>query len=488
MIQQGVTKAPAGPWARLAALAAAVALIVALVAAIVGHDDAGIPVVSLSGAPLEGDPFAYEPDRQGEFETRAAAGLAHVLYANSPGGAFRTARMVARYRDEIDHATASGEVDPDVLEAMVFLESAGRSQVIAGDDPEAAAGLTQIVASTGQDLLGMRVDLERSRKLTKQIDRAYGVGKLERARRLTAERARIDERFDPEAALAGAVRYLEIARRRFGADDLAVVSYHMGIGNLEQVIGTYISEEPDPGGDPVPYAELYFNSSPVSHPETWDLLASFGDESSEYYWKVLAAEGIMRLYRDDPAELRELERLQGGGPTGEQAFHPPDSTQTFSDPTQLKDAWSAGAIVPIPESPELGYALDDGIGELAPEAGSDPALYRGLRPEALATLIYLATRVRDVYGGGTLTVTSAVRDEAYEELLADRDPRAIDDYPLHAAGWSFDIARDYESDMQGGAFQFVLDRLQALAVIDYAVEPDVIHITVSDQVGPLLDG
>ncbi len=488
MTTQGVTDAPAGPWARLAALGAAVVLVAALVAGLIARGDAAVAPVSLEGAPLEGDPFAYEPDRRGEFEARAAAGLAHVLYANSPGGAFHTARLVARYRDEIERAIGSTEVDPDALEAMVFLESAGRSQVIAGDDPEAAAGLAQIVASTAQDLLGMRVDLERSRKLTRQINRAYEFGKLERARRLTAERARIDERFDPDAALAGAVRYLEIAQRRFGADDLAVVSYHMGIGNLEQVIETYLSEEPDPGGDPVPYAELYFNSSPHSHPQTWDLLASFGDESSEYYWKVLAAEGIMRLYRDDPAELRELERLQDGGPTGEQVFHPTDSTETFADPGQLEAAWSAGAIVPIPESPELGYALDAGIGELSAEAGSAPALYRGLRPEAVATLIYLAARVREIYGGGTLTVTSAVRDRASEDLVRDRDPRAIDDYPLHAAGWSFDIARDYESDTQAGAFQFVLDRLQALALIDYAVEPDVIHVTASDQVGPLLSG
>ena len=33
------------------------------------------------------DPFAYDADRRAEFEARAAAGLSHVLYAKSPGGA-----------------------------------------------------------------------------------------------------------------------------------------------------------------------------------------------------------------------------------------------------------------------------------------------------------------------------------------------------------------------------------------------------------------
>jgi soluble lytic murein transglycosylase-like protein len=486
MTEQGTTEASAGPWARLAALAAVLALAAALIAALVAAEDSGGPAVDLSGAPIEDDPFAYEDDRQGEFEARAAAGVAHVLYANSPGGATETARMVSRYRDEIERAAAGSAVDPDLLEAIVFLESAGRSQVIAGDDPEVASGLTQIVASTGIDLLGMEVDLEESRRLTKQINRAYEFGQAERARRLTAERARVDERFDPEAALDGAVLYLEIARQRFGAEDLAVASYHMGIGNLENVISTYLSEEPGADAADLPYAELYFGSSPLDHPETWDLLASFGDESSEYLWKIRAAEGIMKLYRDDPDALGELEALHAAKATGEEAFHPPGSTESFDDSGELEDAWSEGAIVPVPESPQLGYVLDDGLGRLAPQVGADPALYRGLRPEAVATLIYLAGIVREVNGGGELRLTSAVRDNSYQDLLAGHNPQATDDFSLHTTGWSFDIARDYESGDQAEAFQFALDRLQALALIDYAVEPGAIHVTVSNEVGPLL--
>ena len=34
----------------------------------------------------------------------------------------------------------------------------------------------------------------------------------------------------------------------------------------------------------------------------------------------------------------------------------------------------------------------------------------------------------------------------------------------------------------------MLDRLRALAVIDYAVEPEAIHVTVSDGARPLLRG
>ena len=40
----------------------------------------------------------------------------------------------------------------------------------------------------------------------------------------------------PARELAATVRYLEIARRQFGRQDLALECYHMGIGNLQQVL------------------------------------------------------------------------------------------------------------------------------------------------------------------------------------------------------------------------------------------------------------
>ena len=295
----------------------------------------------------------------------------------------------------------------------------------------------------------MEVDLEQSRRLTKQINRAYEFGQPERAARLTAERARIDERFDPEAALAGAVRYLTEARARFGSDDLAVVSYHMGIGNLDDVISNYVSEEP--GADPadLPYAEVYFNSSPLNHPATWDLLSSFGDESSEYLWKVRAAEGIMRLHRNDPEALRELEALHAAKATGEEAFHPPDETESFADPGELD-----GRVELRRDRPGPGVAGSSATRSTTGSAAS-PGSWAPTRPSTaacaprrVAALIYLAGLTSEVNGGGALRLTSAVRDGSYQDALTQRNPQATDDYSLHTTGWSFDIARDYESDAQ----------------------------------------
>ncbi len=73
-----------------------------------------------------------------------------------------------------------------------------------------------------------------------------------------------------------------------------------------------------------------------------------------------------------------------------------------------------------------------------------------------------------------------MRDEEYQRALVGINPEATSEYSLHTTGYSFDILRKYRNDRQAEAFQFMLDRLRALAVIDYAVEPTAIHITVSD--------
>jgi hypothetical protein len=512
--------------------------------------------IAAAGAGRGEDPFAYSADREREFESGAASGLAHVLYAKSPDGVIASARRTARFRREIDRAAETSGVDPQLMEAMVFLESGGRTQVIAGEDPEAAAGLAQILAETGSNLLGMRVELPRSRRLTAQIaatrlkfeqipdeidklrsrldrlpksrnrgERAKRTKrerakarrlerngrelqqKIDRLRKLRPrlpsrlrslhdERARVDQRFDPEGALAGMARYLAIAEEHFGRADLAVASYHMGIGNLEAVIGAYAGDdsEDEPVAELVDseglsYAKLFFDSSPLRHPAAWEILGELGDDSSTYLWRVLAAREILHLYRDDRDRLRRSIELHGAKATAEEVFHPEDRTRVFEDPDELAEAYDDGDLIAIPRDPGLGFEVGPQLGEVADELGAERTLYRGLRPEALATLIYMAARVQAITGHERerLLVSSAVRDLSYQELLVESNPEATPNYSLHTTGWSFDIRRKYGSDAQASAFQFTLDRLRALGVIDYAVEPAAIHVTVSSRAAPLVD-
>ncbi len=458
--------------ALIALAGAAIAVVIALLA--LGGED-GLPdpdpvAVIPAGAR---DPFAYDETRRADFERRAAAGHAHTLYAKSPGGVVESARRTAAYRAQVERAAPAAGVSPDMLEAIVFLESAGRRGAAAERTLEGAVGLTQILAETGRNLLGMRVDTRASRRLTRRIARAERAGRFNRARRLRARRRRVDERFDPRKSLAATGRYLTLARGSFGGrEDFGVAAYHMGIGNLRSVIRDF-------GGAPRSYAEVFFATSPTDHAAAWRRLSDLGDDSSTYLWRVYAAVEIMRRYREDPDALAERADLYTAKNSAEEVLHPEGDTETFGDPDELEAGYRDGAIRSFPQAPRaLGLRRDPRMGELAARLERERRLYRGLRPEAYALAAYAAWLTRRAGGSATpLTVTSTVRDDEYQEVLAARNPEATDAYSLHTTGWAFDVSRAYISRAQARAFQFTLDRLQSLDLIAWVREPAAIHVT-----------
>ena len=456
-------------------------------------DEGGAPHVAVPGVTPGFDPLGFQASRTTEIERNAAAGLSHVLYTKSPGGVAASAARTSAYRGMIDADAAAVGADPAALEAIVFVESAGRPDVVAGPDPAAAAGLAQILAETGRHLLGMRIDLRASRKIAREIALKGAGMPPARHERLLAERRRVDARFDPRGAISGLARYLQIAHARFGRWDLAVASYHMGIGNLENVLRAYLG---DRSATPInvlvrrmglSYARVYMDSTPLRHLAAYRLLSRFGDESPNYYWKVLAAERIMSLFRQDRGLLDRLATLHGEKASAEDVLHPENQTKVFGDPASLSDATAAGAIVPLPDDPaRYGFRVDPGMGRLATRIGRPPALYRGLRPAALHLLTYLASGVRRLSGQrAPLTITSTVRDHSYQQLLIGQTAEATRGYSLHTTGFAFDVLRRYRGPGQALAFQFMLDRLQALNLIAWVREPQAIHVAVSSNASAL---
>jgi len=494
---------------RLAALLLAVLAAAAIAMALRGGgDDAEIPQAQVPAPPAVrededvepfADPFTYDPGQRETFEARAALGTSHPIYAFSPGGAQASAARTARWRELVERAAEQADVSADRLEGLVLLESAGRTDAVAGGDLEGAVGLTQILAETGQNLLGLDVDVAESKRLTRRIARERRRGREARARRLEARRARVDERFDPREALAATARYLTLAKRRFGRQDLAFVSYHMGIGNLEGVLRAYAGARDDDRPireiveeEELAYARVYFDSGPRRHRAAYGRLSRLGDDSSNYYWKVLGAREILRLHREEPDELARRSALQTAKNSAEEVLHPESASQRFERPADLRRAWEAERIVAFPDQrARLGLARSRTMGELARRVRQRPSLYRGLRPEALALAIYVAAQVRALSGDATpLAVTSTVRDGAYQRELIRGNSEATRNYSLHTTGYAFDVRRSYGSRRQALAFQFVLDRLRALDMIAWVREPGAIHVTVSRDAQvllPLLD-
>ncbi|MDA0183536.1 lytic transglycosylase domain-containing protein [Solirubrobacter phytolaccae] len=401
-----------------------------------GDEDPNVPVIPTPPGAERGeavaDPFAWSPERSDDLTRRAAAGTSRVLYSRSPGGAAETAKRVATFRKDVEAAAKTAGVNPDLLEGLVFLESAGRPDARAPGNITGAAGLTQILAETGQNLLRMDIDPDRSGSYTRRLERALREGNLKRAAALNRARRRVDDRFDPAKALAGTARYLQLALKEFdGREDLAFVSYHMGMGNLNNVLEAF-------GGGPRPYVELYFDSTPRRHRAAFDKLASFGDDSSNYYWKLLAARDIMRAYRKDPAAVARTAAERARDESGRLAM------LRGLPEGDLRDVKATAENTGLTVPPDLK-----------------------LRDEAAATAVYIGGEVRSILGSSALELTSATDD-----------------------GASFRISRDYTSEPQALAFQFVLDRLTVLNVIAWSRAERTIRVTAgrdADVLEPLLD-
>jgi hypothetical protein len=443
--------------ARRAALAAG--LVLAAVILVLGLRGGGGPRRLVpGGANAAGtfDPLAFSSARMALLEQAATEGLSHVLYAKSPGGILAAARRTAAFRPLIDAAARTGPIDADTLEAIVLLESSGRADVVAGADPSAAAGLTQIVAQTGTGLLGMRIDLAASRRLAARIATATGT----RAAALRAQRARVDPRFDPASALAATEHYLTIARRTFGRDDLTVESYHMGIGNLQSALRRF--------GGATSYAELYIDSTPLAHADAYRFLAGLGDDSQTYLWRVYAARQAMALYRRDPAGLARQAALQTAAPSAELALRPPAKTPVLADPAALARARASGALVGLPPDAATRGLRADGPFHL--------------RLDALAVALYIAAAVRAVsHTTATLELTAATTDAADLARAGRAGHGLADSDRLHATGYAFDLARAYASPAQALALQFILDRLQALDVIAWQRHARIIHVVAGPR-------
>ena len=456
----------------------------------------------------EFDPLAYDPEDEGELLRRGRDGLSHILYVKSPGGVVATADRVRRWRPLVDRAAERHGVNPRTLQALIFLESAGRPGVAAGNDPDSAVGLAQFLPGTARGF-GLNVDLARLAEIDRQIARNQRIAARSRKARkrrvarervaaLIRERPRADERLDPAKAVDGAARYLVFAEKKLGRPDLAAAAYHMGVGNLQDVIAAYVRPRPLTGSTRktvarygITYARLYYDSTPTRNAAAYRKLASLGDDSRHYLFKLDAADTIMRLRAARSGLLERIVELQTAKASGENLLRPANRFPPYEDAGDLRRAYAKDELISLPDEPRrLGYRVDRGMGSLARRIRERKSLFRGLRPEALATLLYVTKEVRRMAGGSSLRVTSTVRDLKYQRALVGVNSQATRSFSLHTTGFAVDVARDFRNRRQERAFIAVLERLRAHNVVDFVYEPGAIHFTVGPEAKrllPLLD-
>ena len=202
-----------------------------------------------------------------------------------------------------------------------------------------------------------------------------------------------------------------------------------------------------------------------------------------------ASEQILRLYRDDRERLAETATWRPRRRRWRRSSIPSPRRRSSTIPDAIEDAVDDGDLAPLPVDPALGWEPDQDIGELADELDQRPsstapcARRRWRRSATWPGWCATNQRRRDAAAGDERGPrprlpgpAGAVEPAGDRGVLAAHD-RVVVRHP----------PRLRVASARREAFQYALDRLRALALIDYAVEPGAIHVTVSKLGGELLD-
>ena len=449
------------------------------------------------------NPLAWAPGQDAELALRARDGLAHPLWAGSRGGVERSSAVIARLEPFFRRAARAAGVDPSTLAALVYVKSGGRADLTV--DPESAEGPAGLAGLSPEVALeaGLQLDLKRSNELTAGIARltakqAKAKKKSDAAKfdpvlvEMRAERRKADERFEITKALPAAARYLHQAEKALGREDLALLAYRIGLDEVRRLLSRYGTKRME-----IPYTRLYFDTDPTHNPDAFEILSKAGTDA-DFPFVVEGARQILDFYDTRPDHLYALANLHGAKPGAEDVLWPPASTETFPSHNALADAYGSGRLVALPDDPgRLGF-------EQSPEAGRvfRNELHRGLRPAALATLIYVAGLAREYSGNDLLTLqlAGAVKPETGKQRL-DAAGRNVAtgslaigsafgvpttyERPPNSTGYSFKLKRSLGGDDQA-AVDTALARLRALNVIEVVRDGKVDRVTVGPRGAAIL--
>ena len=449
-------------------------------------------------------------------------------------------RVVSQIRPLIDDALQSPSLRPTLqalasTSGMTLEEYrayfAGKQEadllLESGGDPEArsvsdAIGVCQFLAGTGR-MRGLRVDLGVSERLSRQIaaldrtlfwlqaqppdwskapaagNEASGRGVMapnpltrdewialrgQQRERLAAQRRVVDHRYDPARVIPVQTRYLLELTRRYGGVDWALQAYHGGEGgaNRSRALflrsGAYVRLASRSGGPGLglvrglgssPYELLYARVSPRGTPEVFSYLYGRSDDHRHYWWKVLMAERALDLYRSDPAEFERQWQALKPGYGIEAAWYPDFDGLRFPDAAALREGYRSGALVPL-----AARAVALGVRTETPPDGA--ALGKGLRPEAMGTLVTLARLYRS-QGGQSPLVAACLTRSAADQTLWDQlhpspplKPGIPQDPPYETTGCIFQL-RPPTRDWDRKVLEYSLDRLANIMWISWRKRP-----------------
>jgi soluble lytic murein transglycosylase-like protein len=365
-----------------------------------------------------------------------------------------------------------------VLQAMAYVESWGIANAQSPDGPR---GILQISEATGKRM-GLRIvyaTRHRTIKTQTAVRNKHGklVYRTVRSRETYTAAVR-DDRLKPEKAIPAAARYLAGMQQRYGGRDWAIWAYHCGEGCVADFLRMAKSAKglDDP---PASVAHLFFGCSPVWNREVCEAIRAQMDRdySPTYWFRVMRAEQLLRMYQEDPREFRDLaaEYRYSAAP----AQRAPDRLSAWLKPQDL--IYESGdfirneegsKLVGAPDDPEFfGYRVD------APGPDGSGGWRGKALPSTIGTLAYIAFETRRLYAAlrprdafVPLEATALVLPKALDDAgAADgvHGARMLD----HASGQVFDLSLAGLPPGEWECLRFVLDDLGWYGSLGFIEEP-----------------
>ena len=364
-----------------------------------------------------------------------------------------------------------------VLQAMAYLESWGLANA---ESPAGPRGILQISEATGKRM-GLRiVYATRHRTIKTQTAFRNKHGKLVYRTVRHKESYMVlvrDDRMRPEKAIPAAAMYLAGMEQRYGGRDWAIWAYHCGEGCVSdfRAMAKSLQRAEEP---PASVAQVFFGCSPVWRRQLCEAIHAQMDRdySPTYWFRVMRAEQLLHMYRDDPTEFRDLVADFRYPAAPDQRA--PDRLSAWLKPQEL--IYETGdfirndqgrKLVSAPDEPEfLGYRVD------AQALASENDNWRAMAlPSTIGTLAYIAFETRRLYEAlrpaeafVPLEATAMVLPKA-EGGSADgvQGARIMD----HASGHVFDLSSFGLPPGELECLHFVLDDLGWNGSLGFIEEP-----------------
>jgi hypothetical protein len=418
--------------------------------------------ISGIGAAREGitdDLLAVRTDRMVEAQTfiilREVGALAGAKRVTSD------AKLQAVFRS----AAARSGLPKSTLEAIAYLESWGeaRAESWAGSPK----GIMQISQATARDM-GLKVVQTTRYRVTKEkvLVKSSPKPKYKTVtHRVPYKVTGRDDRLVPERAVPAAAVYLAGMEQKFGGRDWAIFAYHCGqgcVGEMQELARRALGSA---AGQPT-VPRMFFAASPARNRELYLAIQQqmWRDYSPTYYFRVLCAEQLLTLYRNDPDAFTALynEYRSRFGATARAPYRlsvwlkPEDMVFHTSDDIRMDVGKRLARAFDRPDY--FGYEL-----RLAPDLPANVEYFSQASPAAIGTLAYLAFETRRLYEQmipqsqppfQPLPVTALVKPEQFAAEEAGREGLA------HSSGQVFDISYGGLPPGEIECLRFVLDDME----------------------------